>query len=131
MNEIKRGFALKKPCENCPFRNDEKAVSLAPGRREEIMEALLSGEWSSFHCHKTVYRNGADNFDEDGEYRPKDVAMCAGAMALARKLGRDPQMVQIAERMGWIEPDHYDEAMGEVMDPDSLAIDRRKAHLPD
>lgn len=131
MDEIRRAFALKKPCEDCPFRNDDKAVELSPGRREEIMEGLLSGQDSAFHCHKTVYRAGASNFNEEGEYKPKDVAMCAGAMALAKKLGRDPQMVQIAERLGWIKEGHYDEAASEVIDPSDLNIDRRKVHLPE
>lgn len=129
MDKIEKGFALKKPCSECPFRKDGKGVRLQDGRKEDILEGLLSGRDSSFPCHKTVYRKGADNFDEEGEYRPRDVSVCPGAMAVARKLGRDPQMIQIAERLGWIELDHLDQAMKETLDPSDLKIDRKKARL--
>lgn len=129
MDMIKRGFALKQVCSNCPFRKDANSIELEDGRREQIIEDLLSGKATTFHCHKTVYRKGAGNFDDDGNYQPKDVAMCPGAMAVARKAGRDPQMVQVAERMGWIEPDHYDKAMDETLDPSDLKIDRNNARL--
>lgn len=55
--------------------------------------------------------------------------MCPGAMAVARKLGRDPQMVQVAERMGWIEADHFDAAMEDTLNPSDLNIDRKRAKL--
>ena len=127
MDHIKKGFALKKPCADCPFRNDDKAISLRDGRREEIIEDLLSGKSSTFHCHKTVYRKGAKNFDDEGLYKPKDVAMCPGAMAVARKMGRDPQMIQVAERMGWIETGHYDVAISETLEPKDLKINKIRA----
>lgn len=130
MDSIKRAFSLRRVCQNCPFRKDAQAIDLAEGRKEQIIEDLLSGKSTTFHCHKTVYREGADNFDEEGNYRPNDVMMCPGAMAVARKLGRDPQMIQVAERMGWIEPDHYAEAMSETLDPETdLKVDFKNARL--
>lgn len=129
MDEIRKSFALKKPCADCPFRNDDKAINLQEGRKEQILEDLLSGKNATFHCHKTVYRKGVDNFDEEGSYHPTDVAMCPGAMAVARKLGRDPQMIQVAERMGWIEPGHYDAAMEVTLEPSDLKIDPNRARL--
>ena len=129
MDIIKQSFALKEPCSDCPFRNDGQSINLQDGRREQIIEDLLSGVSTTFHCHKTVYRKDADNFDEDGNYKPQDVMMCPGAMAVARKLGRDPQMIQIAERMGWIELGHYDKAMEKTLDPSDLKIDKKRARI--
>ena len=42
---------LKKPCFDCPFRNDEKAIPLMKGRIEEIAGGLLEDNDSSFNCH--------------------------------------------------------------------------------
>lgn len=122
-------FALTKPCANCPFRNDSAAIELAPGRKEEIIEGLLSGEHNTFPCHKTVYRGDGRNHDDDGNYRPVDVCQCPGAAAVARKFGRDIVMVQVATRLGEISPDHYDSAMVTTIDPIDLGIDRVKARI--
>lgn len=130
MNKIEQAFSLTRVCKNCPFRKDDQAIDLQPGRKEEIIEGLLSGRESTFHCHKTVYREGAGNFDEDGNYTPHDVKMCPGAMAVARKMGRDPQMIQVAERMGWIPDGHYDQALAETLDPKKdLSINLKNARL--
>jgi len=91
--------------------------------------SLLIGEYPTFHCHKTVYRKDGRNFDDDDNYRPVDVAHCAGAMAVCRKLGRDPVVVQVATRLKVISHDHYDDARRETIEPCDLLIDRRKAHL--
>lgn len=122
-------FSVKKPCKKCPFINNGQAIELNRGRREEIMEGLLAGQHHSFHCHKTVYAPGANNFDEDGRYTPKDVAVCAGAAAVARKFGRDMQVVQIATRLGTIPYDHYDEAMAMTIEPGDLSINNKRARI--
>lgn len=122
-------FSLRKPCANCPFRNDNASIQLQPGRREEIIENLLSGEHQTFSCHKTVHRKDGRNYDEDGNYTPVDVAHCPGAIAVARKFGRDTVLVQVATRLGEIAQDHYDDAMACTIEPESLAIDPRKAHI--
>lgn len=126
---MEKQFQLKKPCANCPFRNDEQAIDLMPGRKEEIIEKLLSGEDTTFHCHKTVYREDGRNFDDVGEYQPKDVCHCPGAMAVARKYGRDPVMVQVANRLGVISDDHYDQAKNLTIEPEQLQIDRKHARI--
>ena len=41
---MEKQFSLKKPCSNCPFRNDEDAIDLKIDRKEQIIEELLSGE---------------------------------------------------------------------------------------
>ncbi len=125
---MEKQFALKKPCANCPFRNDKDAIELAPGRKEQIIEDLLSGTQSTFHCHKTVYREDGRNF-EDEQYKPVDVCQCPGAAAVARKFGRDTAMVQIASRLGVIAPDHYDEALPLTIDPSELKVDLQRCHL--
>lgn len=122
-------FAVKTPCANCPFRNDSKAIELQPGRREGIIERLLSGEDETFPCHATVYRPDSRNHDEEGNYRPVDVSVCSGAAALARKFGRDTTMVQLATRLGFIPYDHYDEALAKTIEPEDLNVDRQKARL--
>lgn len=126
---MKNQFKLTKPCANCPFRNDESAIHLEPGRREEIIEGLLSGQDMTFHCHKTVYREDGRNFDEEGNYHPKDICQCPGAAAVARKYGRDTVMVQVAMRMGVIPENHYDSALDLTIDKDQLNVDPQKAKI--
>lgn len=127
--EMKNQFAVKKPCANCPFRKDSKAIELQPGRREQIIEDLLSGKDSTFHCHKTVYRNDGRNHDDEGNYLPVDVSHCPGAAALARKFGRDTVMVQVASRLGAIAHDQYDEALALTLEPEDLNINMKRARI--
>jgi hypothetical protein len=120
LESIKRQFALKKPCYNCPFNNNGYAISLQQGRIEGIVDDLTSERHSTFHCHKAVYKDEKTNFDEDGNFVPNDIQQCAGAIAVMKKLGRDTQIVKMAERMGIIEPDHYDAALAETIGIDEL-----------
>lgn len=122
-------FALKKPCKNCPFLNNGEAVTLQDGRKEDIIEGLLAGENAVFHCHKTVYAANGNNFDKADRYTPNNVSVCAGAAAVARKCGRDMQMVQIAIRLGEISDDHYDEAVQMTIGAADLAINARRARV--
>ena len=126
--QIAPEFKLTKPCANCPFRSDDKAISLAQGRREDIIEGLLLGREPTFHCHKTVYRSDGRNHDDSGEFRPVDVCHCPGAAAVTRKFGRDTVVVQIASRMGLIPAEHYEEALAGTIAPEDLRIDRQKVH---
>lgn len=122
-------FSLKKPCANCPFRNDGQAIDLMPGRKEEIIESLLNGESMTFSCHKTVYRPDGVNFNDDGEYTPKEVSHCPGAAAVARKFGRDTVAVQVASRLGFIDEDHYDGALEGTLEPQDLQVDETVARI--
>lgn len=126
---MKNQFALTKPCANCPFRKDAQAIDLMPGRREQIIEDLLSGTASTFHCHKTVYREDNRNQDDEGNFQPVDVAHCPGAAAVARKFGRDTTMVQVAGRLGVIPSDHYDQAIRNTLNVDDLEIDPQRARI--
>ncbi len=126
---MKNQFAVRKPCANCPFRNDDHAIPLQPGRRESIIEGLLSGQHETFSCHATVYRKDGRNHDENENYRPVDVSVCPGAAAVARKFGRDLTIVQLATRLGFIPYEHYDEALPLTLEPEDLPIDREKARI--
>lgn len=114
--EVDNQFSLKKPCADCPFRNDGAAIELMPGRKEEILAGLLTGASQSFACHKTVHRDDGRNFDDEGNYAPVSVSQCPGAAAVARKLGRDTVMAQIAIRLGVIASDHFDKALSLTID---------------
>jgi hypothetical protein len=126
---MKKCFSLNMPCANCPFRNDEHSIKLQPGRREQIIEDLLSGKEESFPCHKTVYREDGRNHDENGDYKPVDVSTCAGAAALCRKYGRDMVIVQLAYRLGVIPYEHYDSASDTVLEPGDLVVCPERARI--
>lgn len=128
---MERQFNLKKPCKNCPFTKADTTIHLQEGRREEIIESLLTGESMSFPCHKSVYKSDGRNFDEEGEYKPTDIQQCPGAMAVCKKFGRDAVIVQVSTRMGFIPEGHYDEALDETIEPEQLNIDKKKAHIYD
>lgn len=103
-------FALRKPCANCPFRNDDKAIALQPGRREEILEGLLSGAHETFSCHKTVFRDDGRNHDEDGRYRPVDVSRRGGcrqniSVSIEPKLGYKKLFAAGSSPLNWLAAD--------------------------
>lgn len=96
-------FNMKTPCANCPFRSDVTPY-LEPGRVREILADCVEGD-ASFHCHKTV------THDDDGDATTTGKELqCAGALIMAERLGRVPQMVRIAERLGMYRRDELDMA---------------------
>jgi hypothetical protein len=97
-------FDMKAPCNNCPFRHDVPGF-LRQERAEEIAASLLSDQ--SFPCHKTT----EDDEDEDGEsfrYATPDSQHCAGAAIMLMHMGEPNQMMRIAMRMGWFDPNKLD-----------------------
>jgi len=91
-------FNLRRPCGDCPFR-DDKPFYLGESRREEIVESITTGD-QSFQCHQTTHHDG-EHFDDEGYYHAEgDEEHCAGAMTLLEKNGRANQMMRIAERIG-------------------------------
>lgn len=116
-------FSLKVPCGNCPFRNDGDAIALRPGRREEIIKSLLLSQHASFPCHKTVYA-GKTQYDDDGKVIiPASAKVCAGAVSVVKKFGFDIPIIQVAERLGAIGENHYEEAHKLTLNKDQLDID--------
>ena len=87
-------YRVTKPCNNCPFLDNGKAIMLADGRVDSIKEELLQG--GSFNCHKTVY-NLDDNMNETEE---QELKMCAGAYQFLKKENKPNQQMQIAQRFG-------------------------------
>tara|TARA_Y100001956_G_scaffold28119_1_gene27775 strand:+ start:2239 stop:2661 length:423 start_codon:yes stop_codon:yes gene_type:complete len=120
-------FARKRPCSNCPFRNDEKAIELSDGRLEDIITSLLTGREVSFNCHKTVYGDLDDIID--GNTPPVAPSVCPGAAAVARKFGRDMVIIQVGTRMGVIESNFLDDALSRTIEPESLHINKKDVHL--
>jgi len=95
-------FDLKKPCSNCPFtKSHGPAFGLDAGRIMEIVTA------SAFPCHKTVdYDATSDSVEGDEEpetkYKSKGPIQCAGLMSILTKVNMPNQIMQVAERMGYL-----------------------------
>jgi len=89
-------FDLKRPCTTCPFRIGQ-TFFLQRGRLEEIRRG------SAFQCHKTVdYDNWNTNRQGD---RPQQ---CAGLMAVLHRSGEPNQIMQVAQRLGHLDPTQLD-----------------------
>ena len=77
----------KRPCSNCPFRNDKAKVELARGRLQSIVADLVADDHSTFVCHKTV---------------SSTPMTCAGAVGYMSKIGRLPVIARLGLVMGII-----------------------------
>ena len=119
-------YALKKPCANCPFLKDKsQAIQLSPGRVPGIVEELLSGESSSFMCHKTVYGNkgGTVSWDEEGNEvytQSGHEQQCVGSLVLLEKMGHKTQLMQVMQRLGAYDPEHNKDCHDQIIDPEDL-----------
>ena len=111
---VEKQFSLTRPCADCPFRADDQAIPLQPGRKDQIIGDLISQRVSTFHCHKSVYRKSGEGEDPNSRHH------CPGAIAVVRLMGADTQAAKIATRLQIIQPDRYDQAMKEVIDPSDL-----------
>lgn len=95
--KIDRFNALPRPCNNCPFLNSEKSIShtLAKGRVQGIKQDILSNDFTSFPCHKTL--KGEE--DDNGEYQTNGKeSACMGAMAWLYTQGRFNINMRLAAR---------------------------------
>lgn len=83
-------YDLRKPCNNCPFRNDIPPY-LHPDRINEIVGV-------EFACHKTT------KHDDDGErmirVEHEKEQHCAGSLIMHEKMEIPHQMMRICERLG-------------------------------
>lgn len=107
-------FNLIRPCAECPFRTDVKGY-LRGGRAREIANSLLRD--ATFTCHKT------NEYDDDGE--PEETSKsehCAGALILLEKMGMPNQMMRIAGRLRFYDPEKLD-MDAPVFDCDSEFVD--------
>jgi len=80
----------KKGCDNCPFRDNGKAMLLRDGRVDGIKAMLLESDQNSFNCHKTVY-------SDDPNQKPM---MCAGAYEFLKEHGKPNIQMRLAFSMG-------------------------------
>ena len=87
---------MKKPCANCPFLKAEAAIHVCPERVRKI--ASTEG---SFPCHKTTVETETEE-GSDLVIGPRS-KQCAGFVILLLKINRPNQMVQVAERLGWLD----------------------------
>lgn len=111
-------FRVKKPCANCPFRDDGNAIALSEGRLQGIVDDLLADDWATFQCHKTVHTAKGGSFDDDGNYHPSgSEAMCAGAMAYLHKVGRYSVQMRLALVTGDLKMSELDEAAAMIIEP--------------
>lgn len=115
-------YALNKPCANCPFLK-AGGIELQEGRVEGIIQELISGESSSFSCHKTVHcKTGGEWVEgEDGEEHYQQSGkeqQCAGALAVLEKIGHRTQLMQVMGRMGMYSPEKYTPLFDLVIDYD-------------
>lgn len=79
---------LKNPCDGCPFRRANASVfSFTAARLEQIRAA------PAFQCHRTL------------RGRPQQ---CAGLMATLHRDGEPNQIMQVAERLGALNPEEID-----------------------
>lgn len=97
----------KRPCANCPFRCDDAAIELRPGRVEGIVQDLLESDFRTFSCHKSL----------DAERM-----MCAGAVAVLAKLGRLPVIARLGLVTGVITKADVEASMALVINPVTLNI---------
>lgn len=101
-------YRLKRPCGNCPFR-DDKPFYLPPKRAASIARDLRDG--NAFHCHKTTY-GGSWTYDEEGNERRYLVggteAMCAGALITMQKEGLLNMVSRLGIFLGFYDPDTID-----------------------
>ena len=97
-------FDLKRPCSNCPFRVGQGSLfGMTKRRLDEIFRS------PAFQCHKTLL------YDDDGQpvvNGPK-TQQCAGLMAVLHREGQANTIMQVAERLGYLDP--------ETLDPDGEA----------
>lgn len=71
---------MKKPCKNCPFRNDVKPFLTAEFADELACSA--SNPYNTFYCHETT--EGDEDFGGEGSemVAVESSKMCAGFLAM-------------------------------------------------
>lgn len=120
IEELKRHYRMKRPCSNCPFLK-EGAIELHPDRLPSIIDGLVTDDYSTFQCHKTVHSAQGGEWDEDDEgntaYKPSGhESMCAGAAAYLMKHRRPTVGMRMAFAFDVATPEDWDEAKKLIID---------------
>lgn len=119
-------FRLKKPCANCPFRNDDQAIDLAPGRIEQIASEITAGDGTLFFCHKTLSGERDECYDEDGNdvdqgYQPgQRDSVCAGALIFQLKAGRVPIVARFGFHSGELDYPALEAQFPNIIEPEDV-----------
>jgi hypothetical protein len=97
---LKRLFAVKQPCKDCPFLS-ECGIELTPGRLDDIKATLLNDDTVPFQCHKTTFSTGGYYSDDNDRYVSSGKeSYCAGAMAYLYANGRMNVVMRLGAIMG-------------------------------
>lgn len=79
-------FDLKRPCKNCPFRNDKTRITFACRERAEEIEE--SAYRNGFPCHLSADHIEGDNLGGEGGFVFGPATQhCAGAILMFLKEG--------------------------------------------
>lgn len=78
---------VKKPCKNCPFRNDVRPY-LHPERAAEIAYAAQN-PFSNFTCHSTIEYDGDEDIQGRSTGDFSRAKTCAGFLTLRAQEGED------------------------------------------
>lgn len=109
----------KRPCSNCPFRNDGAGIELRPGRLQSIVDDLLDDDQTTFVCHATLDTRRMT---------------CAGALGVMHKLGRLPVIARLGLAMGVITHNDITASAALVIEPYQLPAsshsDGKDSHAP-
>jgi hypothetical protein len=99
-------FDLKRPCGDCPFRNDRGPFGLLAERVREILGGGERRAWFpavSFACHQTI------SYNDDGDSKAVAKSQhCAGVMLILHRENRPNDAMQLAERLGFWNPASLD-----------------------
>ncbi|WP_456363640.1 hypothetical protein [Priestia aryabhattai] len=107
-------FKVKKPCNNCPFLKNSP-MFLDEDRLPEIVEHLDNN--GLFHCHKTInYKKQIDTETNEMIKESKQNQFCAGAITYLEKQNRPNAPLQVAQRVGWYDPEDYLKNKDKVID---------------
>lgn len=113
---FQRFYAMTKPCANCPFLKSG-AIELRPGRLKGIVASLLSNDFESFLCHKTVHCSKGGEWDEEaGKYQDRGSEMaCAGATLYLLKQGRPSVGMRLAMAFGVLKAEDMVQKHGDIV----------------
>lgn len=107
-------FKAKKPCKDCPFLKNSP-MKLDEERLPEIVDSLDND--SDFICHKTIdYDKQIDEETGERTHYLEQNQFCAGAIIYLEKHNRPNAPLQIAQRLGWYDPEDYLKHKDKVID---------------
>ncbi|PHM59494.1 hypothetical protein [Xenorhabdus ishibashii] len=112
--KLKKLFAVKKPCVNCPFLKETRFI-LSEGRLDSIKKKLLEDDEHVFECHETTFSTGG-YFDENSVYHASGKeSYCAGAMGWLMLKKRPNIAMRLGHAFGEIDLKELEEATRDLL----------------